>query len=161
MRIDPRRLAAFTDTARQEVEASLVGRPMNRHHRRLYQELAKLADAVEFSETMETALAMFLLWEREPRAFASDRGFRFQLVRRLRGLTDLNAGTWFDAETEKEKAKRAYRELPPKAADLMAVELLEFFARAAGHVIRLEREDTAKNREGAEELDLAFEGGGA
>jgi hypothetical protein len=140
--------------ARQEMAAYFAGRAMRTHYRRTCQEIEKLADNVEFRDILTTGLGMFLLRDHDPRMFVSDRAFRFQLVRRLRGLTDVNAGEWFNNDTG--KVQRAYRELPPRAAEEMAGVFVPFFARAAAHTIRVDREDREKKQAKVEALDRAF-----
>ena len=46
---------------------------------------------------------MFVMWEMEPHTFRSDDGFRMQLARRVRRLTDANAAHYFDAIASKSK----------------------------------------------------------
>ena len=56
---------------------------------------------------------MYLMLEQEePRRFRSDDGFRFQLARRVRALTDVNQGTWYDHWAQ--RVKRVYRDTAPK-----------------------------------------------
>jgi hypothetical protein len=55
-------------------------------------ELVKLSNAVEARAVLKTVLAMFLMQDQEPRKFRSDNAFLTQMVRRVRGLTKVNAG---------------------------------------------------------------------
>lgn len=112
------------------------GRAMPGYERQAGYEVLKLAASVPSREIVETTLAMFLLQELEPRRFRSDHAFRTQLVRRVRGLTDLNAGTWFDDQTG--KTKRAYKDLTPRAVAVLALWLSEAFGSAGIHLARLE-----------------------
>jgi hypothetical protein len=118
---------------------------MPRHERVAAQELQKLADAVAPKEVVETVLAFFVMQEVQPRRFRSDRAFRTQMVRRVRGLTDLNAGSWFDHQTG--KTKRAYKELSPRAAAVMAQWLANAFGGAGLHLARLEQIEVDKKQE--------------
>jgi len=110
---------------------------MPRHERIAAQELLKLTNSVPHQEIIMVTLALFMMLELEPRRFRSDRAFRTQLIRRVRGLTDLNAGSWFDYETG--KTKRAYRELSPRAAAVMGQWLAAAFGGAGLHLAKLEQ----------------------
>jgi hypothetical protein len=83
--------------------------------------------------------------ELQPRRFRSDRAFRTQLVRRVRGLTDLNAGSWFDHQTG--KTKRAYKELSPRAAAVMSQWLADAFGGVGLHLTRLEQNEADKKQQ--------------
>jgi hypothetical protein len=59
-------------------------------------EVVTLGDAVSAREVVVCTLAMFVMWEMEPHKFRSDDGFRMQLARRVRRLTEANAAHYFD-----------------------------------------------------------------
>jgi hypothetical protein len=118
---------------------------MPRHERIAAQELQKLTDAVPPQQVIETALALFIMQELQPRRFRSDRAFRTQLVRRVRGLTDLNAGSWFDHQTG--KTKRAYKELSPRAAMVLGQWLADAFGGAGLHLAMLEQTEVDKKQQ--------------
>ncbi|WP_245496664.1 hypothetical protein [Lichenibacterium ramalinae] len=101
-------------------------------------ETVKLAETVEARTVMETAFAVYLMADQQPRRFASDRAFRVQLVRRLRGLAEANAGTWFDHDTG--RMKRVYRELPPQAAKVMGEWCAKAFGAVGLFLARMDRE---------------------
>ncbi|WP_245500971.1 hypothetical protein [Lichenibacterium minor] len=101
-------------------------------------ETVKLAEAVEAREIMATAFAVYLMADQQPRRFLSDTAFRVQLVRRLRGLTEANAGTWFDHKTG--RTKRVYRELPPQAAGVMGEWIAKAFGAVGLFLARMDRE---------------------
>jgi hypothetical protein len=118
---------------------------MPRHERIAAEEVLKLSDAVSPREIVETALALFVMQDLEPRRFRSDRAFRIQMVRRVRGLTDLNAGSWFDHQTG--KTKRAYKELSPRAAMVLGLWLAEAFGGVGLHLAKLEQTEADKKQE--------------
>jgi hypothetical protein len=120
---------------------------MPRHERIAAQELQKLTDAVPPREVLETALAFFAMQELQPRRFKSDQAFRTQLVRRVRGLTNLNAGSWFDNQTG--KTKRAYKELTPRASMVMGRWLADAFGGAGLHLAMLEQTEADKKQQEA------------
>jgi hypothetical protein len=117
---------------------------MPRHERIAAKEVLKLADAVPPRQVVETTLALFIMRELQPRRFRSDRAFRTQLVRRVRGLTDLNAGCWFDNQTG--KTKRAYKELTPRASMVMGQWFADALGGAGLHLARLEQTEADKKQ---------------
>jgi hypothetical protein len=136
------RLAALADHARSLLAYRGA---MPRHERIAAQELQKLSDAVPAREVIQTTLALFVMSELQPRRFRSDRAFRTQFVRRVRGLTDLNAGSWFDHQTG--KTKRAYKELNPRAAMVLGQWLADAFGGAGLHLAKLEQTEADKKQE--------------
>lgn len=144
------RWRALVDHCRGVVASSLSGRPMNRNERQACHEVVKLAEHVEAGLVVEAALALYLMHEQAPRRFLSDDAFRHQLSRRLRGLADVNAGTWFDHTTN--KVKRVYRDLPATTAVVMGAMLAETFGVAGLLLARREEEDAEKRRRENHEL---------
>jgi hypothetical protein len=102
----------LTDHCKSVMAAWNSGRPQSGNDVRAATELLKVAQHVELRHVIETALALYLLQDADPRRFRSDEAFLFQLVRRVRGLADVNAGEYYDHITGKQK--RVYRDLPPR-----------------------------------------------
>ncbi|WP_147282354.1 hypothetical protein [Microvirga subterranea] len=102
-------------------------------------ELVKLSNAVEPEDVVQTVLAMYLLQDQEPKKIKGDKAFLTQMVRRVRGLTNLNAGTWTDNATG--RTKTAYRELSPKAVERLGMKLAIAFGPAGLTLAKLERKD--------------------
>lgn len=100
-----------------------AGRAMPRPNREAAQEVLKLSQKVEPRAVIETVVAMGYMFQDNPRRFIDDHAFRIQLVRRTRGLTDVNAGSWYDHDTG--KVKRVYRELRPKSSKVLGKVLIE------------------------------------
>jgi len=123
--------------------------------RKAAQEVIKLAGDVEARMVVETALAMYVLEADQPRRFRSDAAFRAQLVRRVRGLTDVNVGTFWDDEAG--KVKRVYKDLAPRAVVVMAQWLAEAFGPAGAHLAKLEERDRQKQQDEQQELRKALE----
>jgi hypothetical protein len=113
--------------------------PTARHHREAMSELDKLGKDVDAAVICEVALAMYLLQDDQPRRFKSDTAFDFQLVRRVRGLTDANAGEYWDQK--KQRTKRVYRDLPPRTVLTLADYFKATFGVAGLYVARLEQEE--------------------
>src|SRR4051812_24186519 len=123
----------------------LAGQPGIAIERRAHSEIAKVGREVETREVIETVIALYLMQEIEPRRFRSDRAFRFQLVRRLRRLTDVNAGEYWDQDAG--KVKRVYRDLPPRVAEVFARIVIEAIG---GSCMYLARRATEERREEGE-----------
>lgn len=131
--------------ARQTLAERERGRAFNRHSAQAAHQLLALAGAVPVAVIVEAALAMFLMWAAEPRRFRSDKAFDHQLVRRVRGLADTNAGTYWNHRTQ--KVHRVYRDVPPRTVHVLAGHLREAFGDAG---VRLAHLDEFR-REAAEE----------
>lgn len=119
------------------------------------EQVQRVAAAVSAGVVLETTLAMYLLREERPARFQSDRAFAFELARRVRGLTDCNAGTYWDAKTG--KAKRVYRDLTPKVMEHLAAQLAATFGGAGVFIAGLERTEADKARADQQDLCKALE----
>lgn len=131
------------------------GRACIRTEVRAAEEVVKLADNVSPREVVEVVLAMYLLAYDDPRRFRSDQAFRTQLVRRVRALTDLNAGMWTDPRTG--KAKRAYRELTPHAVAFMGDWLATALGPVGIYLADLERREHEQKKQERAALAKALE----
>lgn len=118
------------------------GVPYVRTKREAAEELIKLSLHVDTREIAETAMAIYVLWDWEPGRFKSDRGFWFQLVRRCRGLAEVNAGSWYDHTSG--KTKRVYRDLSPRTSKVMAEIIGDTFGAAGLTIARKETEERFK-----------------
>jgi hypothetical protein len=116
-----------------------TGKPMVRYRREAAVEISRISRAVNAIELIETVLAMYVMQDQEPRRFKSEAAFRAQLVRRVRGLTALNADIWTDPQTGRKK--RVYRDLAPKTVALIGQWLAEALGVAGLHFATLERRD--------------------
>jgi hypothetical protein len=96
------------------------------------------------------ALAAVCLLEREqPHMFVSDRGFRFQMVRRFRALADMNTGSYYNHKTG--RLHRVYKDTSPKAIEHMAEILIQTYKTWLAHVIT-KHEAESKRQERANDL---------
>jgi hypothetical protein len=130
------------------------GRAGFRHERIAAEEVIKLASAVEPHQVMEAALAMVVMQELDPSRFRSDQAFRTQLVRRIRGLSDLNAGTYYDHGSG--KLKRVYRDITPRATAVLGHWLVETFGVAGLQLARLEIAEQSKTASERQEFHQAL-----
>ena len=149
------RWAACVNEARREVEVAHAGATFVRHRVDAARQVVHLGDAVSADEVMQTALAMFLYSEDQPRRFKSDRAFDFQLARRVRGLSTQNAGSYWD---DKEKrTKRVYKDMPPRVVEVFAGSLKEAFGLAGLMLARKEEEERRRTGEIGARLGAAIE----
>lgn len=129
------------------------GRPMVGWEIKACESLVKIAENVEADVVVEAALGMYVMQEMDPRRFHSDEAFRFQLVRRISGLTDVNAGVWWDYKAGRNK--RAYKDLSPRSTQIMADMLVKTFGTPGVMLAKREAEDLAKGKQHLAELGEA------
>jgi hypothetical protein len=120
------------------IAESQAGTPMPSFKRIAAVELVKLGNTVDAKAVIETVLSMYLLQDAEPKAIKSDIAFLTQMVRRVRGLTRLNAKVWTGASGRK---KTAYNELGPKVVHVLGMKLAETFGTVGLTLAKLERQD--------------------
>ncbi len=118
---------------------------MIRFRREASVETLRIGNNVKPRDVIETVLAMYVMQDQEPRRFKSDQAFRTQLVRRVRGLTRLNADAWTDAKTGKRKL--VYRDLSQRTVTIMGGWIAEALGPAGIRFARLERKDHEKEQE--------------
>jgi hypothetical protein len=119
---------------------------------RAAEEIVRLDGLVPARDLVVTAAAMVVMDRLDPHRFRGDRAFRTQLVRRVRGLTEVNATTYRDGTTG--KGRRTYSELAPRSAEVMGAWLLETLGVLGVHIARLEQEAAeAKSRQDQELYD--------
>jgi hypothetical protein len=120
-------------------------KPMVRYRREAAIEMLSIGKNVQPRDVIETVLTMYIMQDQEPRRFKSDQAFRTQLVRRVRGLTRLNADSWTDARTGKRKL--VYRDLSQRTVTIMGDWIAEALGPAGLMFARLERKDHEKKQE--------------
>ena len=144
-----RRWLTVVEHARGVVAEYYAGKAGYAYERKAANEVLKIAEAVPPRDVLEVVLAMFVFEARDPKRFVSDRGFRFQLVRRTRALADVNVGLSYDHETG--RVRRVYREFPPKAVAILGQWLADALGVGGVHIAKLERaEEERRARENAE-----------
>jgi len=80
-----------------------------------------------------TIAGVFLMRQREPKRFPSDRAFTFQLCRHFRKLSDVSYGRYWD--TRSGSSQRMYKELRPQAVEVLGEVLVMAYARFAAQVL--------------------------
>lgn len=143
------RWRALVDHAQGILATFATGKPGNRFERIAAQEIVKLAADVQPRAVVEVTAAMVIMQEFEPRVFRSDDAFWLQLARRVRSLTDLHFGESWD--NQRQRVRRHYREVSPKAAIIMGRWLAETLGIGGTHIARIElaeQSQKANEREG-------------
>lgn len=131
------------------------GKPSLRHEVQAAHEMVKLTEAVGARGIVVAGLAMFVLRDQQPQRFKSDGAFSAQLVRRLRGLTEVNAGTWFDHQSG--RVKKTYREVPPRVASVLSLWVVPVVGAAGLKLAELERRDRDADQQRQDEFRTAME----
>ena len=90
------------------------GKAGNKYELMAAREVVKLAPEVRPRDVVEVVGAIIMLSIMDPRCFKSDQALWMQLARRVRGLSDLHVGEHWDHR--RQRVRRRYRELTPKAA---------------------------------------------
>ena len=148
------RWMAIVERARGVIAAFHSGKAGARYLRKAAEEVLRVAEAAPPRDLVETALAVFVMQELDPRRFRSDAGFRFQLVRRVRALADVSAGQRYDHRSG--KVRRVYRELTPRAVATIGQWLADMIGGAGIQFARLELRDVEKANQDRQELRTAL-----
>jgi hypothetical protein len=149
------RWLAVVEHAKGVVAAFHSGKAGTRYVRKAAEEVLKVAEAAPWRDVVETVLAVFVMQELDPRHFRSDPGFRFQLVRRVRALADVNAGQRYDHKSD--RVRRVYRELTPRAVATIGQWLADSFGAAGIQLGQLELRAIEKAKQERQALWGALE----
>lgn len=149
------RWGVVQDHSKATLQRFIEGRAGSRVERLAAHHLVTVGRSVEPWVVVKTALALFMMQEQHPARFASDAAFDSQLVRRVRGLTETNAGAYWDHKEQ--RSKRVYRDIPPRVIQAMARPLKAAFGAAGLMLAAKEREDIAKANEERRRLAAALE----
>jgi hypothetical protein len=133
------RWVALVEHAKGIISGFRAGKAGASYTRRAATEVLKVAESAQPRDVIEVLLAMYVMEELEQRRFRSDPGFRFQLVRRIRALADVNAGTRYDHKSN--KVRRVYREMSPRAVATMGQWLADTLGGAGARLAKMEREE--------------------
>jgi hypothetical protein len=131
------------------LQARADGHSFSIPHGQAAEEVRNLAGAVEPRKVVLMALSVYMLQEAAPHRFTSDRGFDFQLVRRVRGLAPTNKGTsWRHSQ---QCMRHVYRDTPARAVEVLAAQLKDVFGEAG---LLLARVDAQRDWEAKQERML-------
>lgn len=141
---------AVAADARQEVT-----RPVgSRYQRSAAHELLNIDTDGIVREIVTTTLAMFILWHDMPWRFRSDAAFRLQLARRVRTHTSRHTGRMFDHRTGANKF--IYREMTPKAGNIIGQKLSSAFGAAGFQLALLDERDREEAHKAKESVSTAI-----
>lgn len=143
------------DHAKATIQKFAEGLAGGRVQRLAAHHLGKVGQEVEAWSVVKTALAMFILQEERPSRFSTDTAFDFQLVRRVRGLAESNAGQYWDHKEQ--RSKKVYRDIPPRVMQAMAQPLEMAFGAAGLTLAAKEREDIQRVNDERRRLSSALE----
>lgn len=150
------RWGVVQEHSKATLQRFIEGRAGSRAERLAAHHLVTVGRAVEPWVVVKTALALFIMQEQRPTRFATDAAFDFQLVRRVRGLTETSAGSYWDHKEQ--RSKRVYRDIPPRVIQAMALPLKAAFGTAGLMLAAKEREDIARANDERRRLAAALEG---
>jgi hypothetical protein len=138
----------------EDLQAREDGRPFSLHHSQAAEELRNLAGAVGPLQVTRMALAVYLMREAAPHRFTSDRGFDFQLWRRVRGLAPTNKGTsWCHSQ---QRMRHVYRGTPVRVVEVLTAQLKEVFGEAGLLLARADAQKAWEAEQERERLDAAL-----
>ncbi|OCC02394.1 hypothetical protein BA190_24015 [Labrys sp. WJW] len=143
----------LTVAAREIAERSQA---QPRWQREAARAVIKLAEGAEARDIVRVILAMYIMEGSERRRFVDDRAFQFQLVRRVRLLSEVNVGRYHNHATG--KTKRVYRDLAPRIVLCLAKWLAEFFGSAGVWMAKLEKDQNEAQQRKREDFKTALVG---
>lgn len=95
-------------------------------------------------EVLTRCTALFLLRERQPYLFASDRAFQFQFVRGVRKLSSVADGTFWNSRAQ--RVQPVVKEIPQRVQVTMASWLIEWSATWATSIVEIAEKQTQRDR---------------
>jgi hypothetical protein len=133
------RWVALTGHAGASLEGNAAGAITTTYERQTAEQLVALGDSVAGDVVIDTALAMFSMWEQWPSRFKSDKAFIYQLSRRVRALSEVHTGSHWSAKDG--RMKRTYRDVPPKTLECFGASLRVAFGLAGLRMAELDKKD--------------------
>jgi hypothetical protein len=115
------------------------GAPFNRIEGQVHHHIIKLAAEADVTDIFNVIVSLYLLQRESPHRFRSDEAFSCQMVRRVRRLSEINAGSYFNVKTG--RTVRAYRDLPPRVTVQLGNVLVQVFGHLALKLAVLEAAD--------------------
>lgn len=131
--------------ARSVIASRAAGKVSIRHEVKAAELLLNVADAAAPEEVVRVALGLYLLRDSRPALFPDDRGFLFTLARRVRKLSPLAVGQYWNHKQRRMVA--VYRDPPPKVTAVLGQWLAECFGPAGLQMAGLERQRAQRAEE--------------
>lgn len=132
-----KRWSVVVEDAMRTLEGYQAGTPSVRHRVRAADQVRTLDGLGDPIAVVHVVLAMYVLADAEPRAFCTDKGFDYQLVRRVVRLAPVNSGSYWNSKAG--RSTRVYRDLPPRVVEALADLLKGAFGLAGLQLAGLER----------------------
>jgi hypothetical protein len=145
---------ALTAHAAASLDSQGAGAISTTYERQTAEQLTALGDTVAGDVVIDTALAMFSMWEQWPTRFKSDKAFIYQLSRRVRALAEVNTGSHWSAKEG--RMKRTYRNVPPKTLECFGASLRLAFGVAGMRLAELDKKDAQELLAERQELSDAL-----
>jgi hypothetical protein len=145
----------MVEEATQTVGRYRAGEVSVRHQVQAANQVLVLAGGGDPMQIVATTMAMFLMQEFEPRAFVSDAGFDFQLVRRVRSLAPMNSGSYWSQRAQ--RATKVYRDIAPRTVEALAWNLRHAFGGAGIQLAGIIRTQAARKEDEQARLAQAIE----
>lgn len=150
--IDSRWLSVV-DNAQQSLRLARSGKAGNRHGRLAAAAIEQLSQTSDRTEIADTAMAMFILQEFEPRRFVSDRAFWHQLARRTIRVGDIHSGSRIDHSSN--RMRLIYRDAPAEVTLALGKLFVDVFGMAGSLLAKKEIEEAKRRRNEIEDIAQA------
>ena len=135
------------------------GRAMNRWEVQAARLFLSVWQDVDPKTIIETAAAMGMMLQSEPGRFWSDKAFLAQVARRFAGLTDRNAGTWWNDTTQ--QVHRVYRDIAPRTAVILGRTVHVAVGVIGCQIVKVQTERERAEREARNAMFAALASGEA
>jgi len=131
------------------------GRPDNKYRVQAAKEILTVFRDFSPVQCGSVVAAMYRFMDENPRSFASDKGFTFELVRRFRSLSDANIGLYENPDSG--RVRRAYKEIPPRTIGQLGAILINGFKTFVAFVRIHERKQAERAQEARNLLQDGFD----
>lgn len=152
------RLTLVADRCRETVRMYEGGRAMNRWEVGAARMFLTVIENVEPKAIIETCAGLALMVQREPRRFQSDAAIFTQMSRRFTGLTEMNAGSYYNHATG--QVHRVYRDVPPRTALILGQMLMVAVGVIGSQIAKVQAERERAERAARNALFAALAEGG-
>jgi hypothetical protein len=119
------------------------------------EQVVKVMTATDPVECACVVSSVFMLCEEQPRRFASQRGFQFELVQAFRKQIDTSWGRYWDEKTN--RSKTVYVEITPRCVEAIAAILIHTYAKLASRIITLYQQERTQPMKDKQTIDEVFD----
>jgi len=136
------RWQAIVTAAEATVARVAEGKPFHRPTYEAALAIQNVSKEAQASAVVDEVAAMYLLRDQRPAAFISDRGFLFEMARRVRQMAAAHSSTYWD--DARQRVTKVYRDMVPKGIEALAEALHAAVGPVAAAVARKVAQDRAK-----------------